>query len=92
MPAAEPTFSDKKLFATETRGLRGQLDSYFEACDTLKRLMNLFMRNVASSTLPSEVVELEDVEAADREVCKQAVRYSTWISKYICESLATDYK
>jgi len=77
MPASKPTFSDKELFATEVRGLPGQLDGYFEACDTLKRLMDLFMRNVASSTLPSEVVEFEDVKAADREVCKQAVRYST---------------
>lgn len=73
MSVPKPTFSDKELFTTAILGLPDHIDSYFEACNTLKRQTELFLRNAASSTLPSEVVELEDVKAAGREVSNQGV-------------------
>lgn len=73
MSTIEPTYSEEELFAIEIRDFPGQSDSYFEACDTLQRLMSLFLRNAASSTPPGEVVDMEDLESANREVYKQAV-------------------
>lgn len=73
MSIEKPTFHDKNLFATEIHALPSLLNSYFEACDTLKRQTDLFLRNAASSTLPSEVVDMEDVRSAKREVHDKAV-------------------
>jgi len=73
MSTIEPTYGEEELFAIEIRGLPGQSDSYFEACDTLQRLMSLVLRNGASSIPPGEVVDMEDLKSANREVYKQAV-------------------
>ncbi len=78
MSTVEPTYSEKELLAIEIRGLPDQIDSYFEACNTLKRLLSLFLRNAASSTPPGEVVDLEDLKSANREVYKQAVGQFQW--------------
>jgi len=73
MSIKKPIYSDKNLFAIEICGLPGQLDSYFEACDTLKHQTNLFMQNAASNTPPGEVVDMEDLKSANKELYKQAV-------------------
>lgn len=73
MSIKEPTYSDKNLFATTIHDFPILLDSYFEACDALKRQTDLFLRNAASSILPSEIVDMEDARSARREVYEKAV-------------------